>query len=537
MDNPTTNIRAKTKQSRRSASTESTVDDVEAVTFGDFRLLRKLGQGGMGEVHLAEQISLKRKVAIKMLRGDVVANPSALARFQEESTIIAKLSHANVVQAYMVGEHEGRRYLVMEYVEGISLSEYMVRKGPMEAPLVLSILRQVANALQRASEQGIIHRDIKPGNILLTRKGEAKVADFGLSRCLGAEERVDLTRAGAAVGTPMYMSPEQIEGKDLDCRSDIYSLGVTCYQMLAGQPPFEGSNAFVIASKHVREEPVALETIRADLPPGLCDIVRKMMAKKPSARYTSARDLLQDISRVRHSLGGTTQTVAIAVDTTPIEALAPPVVPLWKRPIWLLAAAGAFVALGVFGLLVLGAAFAWFHHADPVAVPEFRAATPDLRDAPKPADVPADDTAALKITVEQYLKGSTPSPGAVEACIDLAVLYLEQKKTVEAEALFRRMDDRRFSPSCHFVGRLGLAVIDALNNKDKASRGKFTELFDAKAKDNRVAILNDYLTKKPDFAVWVNEADSHNVRAGVAESSLPKGFRRPPIGTKFPFRK
>ncbi len=165
--------------------------DLVGQTLGDFLILRPLGQGGMGLVYLAEQISLKRKVAIKVLREEIAANPTSLVRFKSEAMNVAQLSHANIVQVHTVGEHEGRHYMVLEYVEGKSLSEYLIRKGPLEVPLVLSIMRQVASALQRASEMGIVHRDIKPENILLNRKGEAKVADFGLSRCRDEEAALE----------------------------------------------------------------------------------------------------------------------------------------------------------------------------------------------------------------------------------------------------------------------------------------------------------------------------------------------------------
>ena len=287
----TTRSKLAAKQTRCAtpATSASASPDLAGKLFGDFRIVRRLGQGGMGEVYLAEQTSLKRKVAVKVMREDIAANPTALERFHAESKTVAQLSHANIVQVYMVGEHQGRLYMVLEYVEGKNLGEYLARKGTLEVPLVLSLMRQVASALHRAGEMGIIHRDIKPANILLTRKGEAKVADFGLSRCLVREESLNLTRSGMAVGTPLYMSPEQLEGKVIDYRSDIYSFGVTCYEMLAGQTPFEGSNPYEIAIKHVREQPPPLETIRPDLPPALCDLVSKMMAKKPGKRHQSAR--------------------------------------------------------------------------------------------------------------------------------------------------------------------------------------------------------------------------------------------------------
>ncbi len=517
---------AVSKPRRRPSTTAPTLDHIPD-TFGDFRILRKIGQGGMGEVYLAEQISLKRKVAIKMLRKDV-ARSNALARFQGESTNIAKLSHANVVQAYTVGEHEGRHYLVMEYVDGISLREYIERKGPLDVPLFLCILRQVANGLQRANELGIVHRDIKPENILLTRKAEVKVADFGLSRSLDTEERVDLTRQGATVGTPLYMSPEQIESKKLDGRSDIYSLGVTCYHMLTGNPPFEGSNVYVIASKHMREEPVALEEARPDLPLAICKLVRKMMAKRPDARHASARELLQDIARIRQALGGATLPESIQVLPAPEKTT-----PLWRRPVWLAAFAG-ITAMTLAAIVTVALGVAWLSSSAPaVAADAPPAVEAKVEEAP-----PQDPLDAQKKLVDAILNEKSPAPTGVESCIDLAVMYLDKKQTAEAEALFKRMTERQAPSTYYFVGRLGLAVTDAVNNDDKAARSKFTELFQSKTKDNRSQILKDVLNKNPDFAAWVNEADVHNIRAGVAPAGpFPprKTFFRPT--GKQPFRK
>ena len=536
---------------KSSARTEAPTDfnpNLAGQTFGDFRLLRKLGQGGMGQVYLAEQVSLKRKVAVKMLREEVAANSTALARFQSESKTIAKLSHANVVQAYTVGEHDGRHYLALEYVEGVSLREYMARKGPLDVPLVLSIMKQVANALHRAAEMDIVHRDIKPENILLTRKGEAKVADFGLSLCLTHEDRVDLTREGSTVGTPLYMSPEQIEGKEIDCRSDIYSFGVTCYHMLTGHVPFDGSNAYAVAAKHMHEEAKPLEKIRPDLPRALCDLIRKMMAKKPGERYASPRELLNEVSRVRKSLGTANTELAIVADT-PVDDDAPEIQkprmkakPASRQPMVLalggVAVVGVLALVAVAAVLGLGAAFAWKKRSQPQAEPTVLAPVPVVNE-----EVPAvrpDATEALRLAVEQHLKEFPGKPAGVDACIDLAVLYLEQNKTQEAEALFRRMTERKPPSSYYFVGRLGLAVTDAANNNDKASHAKFKELFDGKSKDNRVQVLNDYLTRSPDFAAWVNEADTHNVRkgGGVDLGGFPKTFRRPTTPmSKFLFKK
>src|SRR5205807_1682526 len=171
--------------------------DLTGRTLGDFRIVRRLGQGGMGQVYLAEQLSLKRKVALKILRAEVACNPTSLRRFRAEAEAVARATHANIVQVYAFGECEGLHYMALEYVEGRNLREYLTRKGPPEVPLALAIMRQVAAALQRASELGVIHRDIKPENILLTRKGEVKVADFGLSRVLvGDQQPLHITQSG-----------------------------------------------------------------------------------------------------------------------------------------------------------------------------------------------------------------------------------------------------------------------------------------------------------------------------------------------------
>ncbi|MCH7512264.1 MAG: protein kinase, partial [Chloroflexi bacterium] len=176
------------------------------------------------------------------------------------------------------------------------------RNGPPDAPTAISIMRQVASALQAAGEAGIVHRDIKPENILINRKGEAKVTDFGLAQLSQTSEGVNLTQVGVTMGTPLYMSPEQVNGKKLDHRSDIYSFGVTCYHMLAGQPPFHGETAMSVAVQHVNNEPQPLRERRSDLPPALCQLVHKMMAKEPDDRYPNAQTVLEDLRKIAKAL-------------------------------------------------------------------------------------------------------------------------------------------------------------------------------------------------------------------------------------------
>src|SRR5688572_20078172 len=192
-------------------SSSTKAADLTGRTLGDFHLIRKLGQGGMGQVYLARQTSLKRQVAVKILKSELAANETSLRRFQQEAEAVARINHANIVQVYFIGQADGLHYMALEYVEGKNLRDYLSRKGAPDLPIALNIMRQVALALQRASELGFVHRDIKPENILLTRKGEVKVADFGLSRCFAPDAQpLNITQSGVTMGTPLYMSPEQV---------------------------------------------------------------------------------------------------------------------------------------------------------------------------------------------------------------------------------------------------------------------------------------------------------------------------------------
>ena len=242
--------------------------ELSGVTLGDFEIQRLLGKGGMGEVYLANQISLNRPVAFKVLRSDLLANPTYLSRFEAEATAVAKLNHPNIVHVYTLGKIDSYRFIAMEYVLGTNLRDYLKKKGALDYPLALSIMRQAALAIGAAGELGLVHRDIKPENLLLTRKGQVKVADFGLCRDLDAD-RVNITQTGVTMGTPLYMSPEQAQGHETDHRSDLYSLGVTFYHMIAGVPPFRADTPLALALKHVRDKPASLAVHRHDIPPEL----------------------------------------------------------------------------------------------------------------------------------------------------------------------------------------------------------------------------------------------------------------------------
>ncbi len=268
--------------------------DLTGRELGDYRILRKLGSGGMAEVYLAEQRSLKRQVALKVLNRDLATDANYVERFQNEARAAASLVHPNIVQIYEVGQAEGIHFIAQEYVAGQSLGQLLERSGAFQPAMVLDVLRQVVSALCKATELAIVHRDIKPDNILLSKSGEVKVADFGLARIQNTDTKT-LTQVGVAMGTPLYMSPEQVEGKPVDARSDLYSLGVSCYHLLAGVPPHTGETALAIAVQHLHNTPEPLENARPDLPSALARIVHKMLAKKPAARPASPSDLLVEL--------------------------------------------------------------------------------------------------------------------------------------------------------------------------------------------------------------------------------------------------
>ncbi len=268
--------------------------DLAGRMLGDYLLLRRLGTGGMAEVYLAEQQSLQRQVAVKILRPELAAKENYVQRFQHEARAAAALVHANIVQIYEVGCVEGFHFIAQEYVRGQNVKQLVSRSGPLELPRIVSILRQMASALNKAGQEKIVHRDIKPENILLMPSGEVKVADFGLARVID-QRQTDLTQAGLTMGTPLYMSPEQVEGKSLDQRSDLYSCGVTAFYMLVGHPPFEGETPLSVAVQHLQNPPPSIGELRPDAPPELCDLVFKLLAKKPKDRYRNASELMLDL--------------------------------------------------------------------------------------------------------------------------------------------------------------------------------------------------------------------------------------------------
>ncbi|MEI6526206.1 MAG: serine/threonine-protein kinase [Planctomycetota bacterium] len=268
-------------------------NDLTNQVIGGYSILHLLGVGGMSEVYLAFQNSLHRHVALKVLRADFVGSEEHEQRFLQEARSVASLIHPNIVQIYDVGKFDSTLYIAQEYVPGSNLNSFIQRRGALPVEEAVSILWQATSALQKAASIGLVHRDIKPDNLLLTPDGEVKVADFGLARARGKNQ--NLTAVGVALGTPLYMSPEQVQGLTVDSRSDLYSLGATAYHMLSGRPPFSGDTALALAMQHIQAEPVGLEQLRPDLPAQLVQIVHRLLKKSPEDRFGSAMELAREI--------------------------------------------------------------------------------------------------------------------------------------------------------------------------------------------------------------------------------------------------
>jgi serine/threonine protein kinase len=263
-----------------------------------YRIIRKLGAGAMATVFLAQQESLDRPVAIKVLPKKFSENKDFLERFYKEGRAAAKLNDANIVQAYDVGQSGEYHYFVMEYVDGDTVHEQIVEKKQLSEQEALPIIRQVAQALQHAHKVGFIHRDIKPKNIMIAKNGDVKLADLGLARALNDAEAAE-AEAGRAYGTPYYISPEQIRGKkDITPAADIYGLGATLYHMVTGRVPFSGKNPSDVMHRHLKQDLVPPDHLNSSLSAGFSQVIEMMMAKDVSQRYQNAADLIEDLDTV-----------------------------------------------------------------------------------------------------------------------------------------------------------------------------------------------------------------------------------------------
>jgi eukaryotic-like serine/threonine-protein kinase len=364
---------------------------------------RKLGSGGMADVYLAEDQELGRLVALKLLDDRHAADDQFVERFRREAQSAASLNHPNIVSIFDRGRAEGTYYIAMEFLDGRTLKELLVRNGPTPIPIAIDYARQILGALAFAHKNGIVHRDIKPHNIVVGGDGRLKVTDFGIARS-GASQ---MTEAGSIVGTAQYLSPEQARGAPVDPRSDLYSLGIVMYEMLTGNVPFTGDTPVEIAMKHLSQIPDPPSAQRADVPHDLDAVVVRALAKEPDQRYGSAEEMDADLARVARGVAVSRETedamtqvlsgAGVATAQTMISrprAVAPPPAPPVYRPPgqyydyaepprgrsiwpWVLA----------IGLILAGAIGGWFLYTKvqqqldnnrPVAVPDVRLVQKDL---------------------------------------------------------------------------------------------------------------------------------------------------------------
>jgi serine/threonine-protein kinase len=300
-------------------------DLVGQVVADRYHVVKKLGEGGMGQVYLAEHVKMGRRSAIKVMNPSMVHDPDAVARFNREASNASRITHPNVCAIYDFGETpEGLIYLAMEYIEGEALTDLLEREGALKVPRAVHIFRQVADALQAAHDLGIVHRDLKPDNIMLTKnRGGAdvvKVVDFGIAKAVsGDESGQKVTKTGLVVGTPEFMSPEQLSGDKLDGRSDLYSLALVFYKMLAGELPFKADTVQETMIKRLTDEPAKLAATRPDLsfPTGLQEVLDNALARTPVDRYQTVAKFAQDVASIT---GVGSATVAVPATRANVES-------------------------------------------------------------------------------------------------------------------------------------------------------------------------------------------------------------------------
>lgn len=362
-------------------------------SLGHYEILGAIAEGGMGSIYRARDLEQDREVAIKALKPQLAQDPTVIRRFLREGELIARLDHESIIEIYDVGFVDGTYYLVMEFLEGRDLLERLRSEGPFSPRKSLKIIRKMTEALDCAHQRGIIHRDVKPSNIFLCDDGSVRLMDFGIARLQEQDSLV--TSPGSFLGTPVYMSPEQCRGADLDLRSDIYSIGATLYHMLSGEPPFIGDSPTNIMFKIATEAPVPIEARVKDIPESTAGLIKRLMAKHPAARFQSGHELIQAIER---EIDGTRfRTGDRHVSRKPSEAE--------KSSNSVLAFAGG----GLLILVLLGIAFVAYHESpteselEAYALPAVDAGDDDEDTGDGDDEADSIDDSELQITLEERL--------------------------------------------------------------------------------------------------------------------------------------
>ena len=397
---------------------------------GRYQVESELGRGGMATVFKGTDTVLGRPVAVKVLSPQYAGDANFVTRFRREAQAAARLNHPNLVSVYDTGTDDGIHFIVMEYVDAKTLADYLAGGGRIMPERAIEIAEAVCDALSMAHAHGIIHRDIKPPNIMITSKGDVKVTDFGIARVISGADT--LAQTAAVLGTASYLSPEQAQSQPVDQRSDIYSLGCVLYEMVTGRPPFSGDSPVMVASKHVLEQPTPPSKLNRDVAPGLEAVIMKALAKNPDNRYQDADEMRADLERAR--LGQTVQATPLLPESArtqriapsgPPTAVLPPVEPgEGERRRWWIPALIVLLILAVLGGgLYLLASSLLQDNATLVKVPDVRgftqdAATRTLKDAG------FEVTAEFQVTTNQADVGDvikqSPDPGTL----------LEKGKTV-----------------------------------------------------------------------------------------------------------